>query len=91
MIPQIVSTEICSHPNLDAAQFKAMGRSFPPPAHLLICKCGKNKLCPTCGWNQLAGTCDCDPPPHKLSFHNDGGSGTPVPFVYPRIIYYLEV
>jgi hypothetical protein len=77
MIPQITSTSICYHDKLD----RKLGLTIPPPANILVCKCGQNKLCPACGWHELVGVCACDPPPHKLSFHNDGGSGTSLNYV----------
>jgi hypothetical protein len=84
MIPQIVSNQLCSHPGLSREQFSMMGRTVPLPSFVLTCKCGKNKVCSVCGWNQLVGVCDCDVP-HRISLHNTGESGVAIDLIFPRM------
>ena len=44
---------MCYHPEVQVTP-------KPKPSAMSRCRCGKNEICPTCGWGSGCHPCNCD-------------------------------
>jgi hypothetical protein len=54
--PPTNSKYVCHHPY----EYGHNGAGARPPAQMMVCDCGRNAICPVCGYGFGSLPCDCD-------------------------------
>lgn len=57
MNKNVTTGQICYHPNLRPTRWN---QPAPEPCNMNTCKCGKNQICPVCGYGFGTIPCDCN-------------------------------